>query len=51
MDVWRVTYDGQRCLYDDAPLPEVLAELEGATVEKIQMHREVFEATPEFTGW
>ena len=51
IDVWRVSYDGTICLFDDAPLPEVLLELEGAVVDKIKMPREVFEHTPEFNGW
>lgn len=51
MDVWRVTLEGRGCLFDSEPLPEVLMENPGATVEKLRMHREIFNATPEFAGW
>lgn len=49
IDVWRVTYDGASLILDDEPLTEELPE--GATVEKVKMHREIFNATPEFAGW
>jgi hypothetical protein len=34
---------------DSEPFPEYLPE--GATVEKVKMHREIFNSTPEFAGW
>lgn len=49
IDVWRITHEGRKLLVDSEPLPEELPD--AATVEKIRMHREIFNATPEFQGW
>lgn len=52
IDVWRVVVDGQTLILDDEEDAEMEAEMSaGAVVTKDRMHREIFEALPEFAGF
>lgn len=48
IDVWRVKANGLSVLMDSEPITDIP---EGAVIEKIKMHREIYEQTEEFTGY